>query len=193
MNVKTIADQLCERPAVPGFAFCGPSGRALALVRLLRPHQTARHGARRLYRARWTEQRTRPARSAGSLSRSCHRRGRRRRRRAQHVVRRRYRCGHDPHRDAANSPRQVSRLGALVFGLVLARRRSRALGFRDEPHGSRAFGRHHPLLYRRVHGVAEARARRRTSSSAAPPARCRRCSAGPRQPETSARAARSCS
>ena len=43
------------------------------------------------------------------LGSHCGSRNRRRgrcRRRAQYVVRRRYRCGHDPHRDAANSPRQ---------------------------------------------------------------------------------------
>ena len=41
---------------------------------------------------------------------------------------------------------------------------------------------HHLLLRRGLHDVAEALDRRRTSSSAAPPARCRRWSAGPRRP-----------
>ena len=80
---------------------------------------------------------------------------------------------------------RVSKVEALVFGVGPWRYRSRGSRSRDEPHSRRAVGRHHPLLCCRVHGVAEAGSRDRTSSSAVPPEHCRRSSDGPRQQEKS--------
>ena len=51
---------------------------------------------------------------------------------------------------------RISRVEALVFGARPWRYRSRGSRSRDEPHGSRAVGLHDPLLCRRVHGMAEA-------------------------------------
>jgi hypothetical protein len=51
---------------------------------------------------------------------------------------------------------KVSRFEALCLWSRSRRLRSGGSGFGGEPHGSRIVGRHHPLLYCRVHGVAEA-------------------------------------
>ena len=92
---------------------------------------------------------------------------------AQHVVRRRYRCDHEPHRDAAYSPRQGIPVRSSSLWTRAQRFRSSSSGVGDEPHSSRVVGRHDSVLCCRVHGVAEAdhatehRHRRRCRSTTA--------------------------
>ena len=105
---------------------------------------------------------------------SCHRRRRRRRRRAQHVVRRRYRCRDGSHRHASNPSRHGLAGRSACIRACSCRQRSRGSCSRAQCQGGSAARLHDLLLRRRVHGVAEAAARHRTSSSAAPPARFRR-------------------
>ena len=121
MNVKTIAHQVYERPAVPA-----PSHSADRLTErwrlsdFLALTKAARDAARCLHRARWIESAPWPASiRCRPLSRFLHRRRGRSRRRTQHVVRRRHRCGHGPHRDAANSPRQGFEGRGACLRLVL--------------------------------------------------------------------------
>ena len=158
MNVKTIADQFCERPAVPASSHSADRlaerWRLSDFFELTKPRVmllavfTAVVG---LISARVQLD---PLQALVAVL--CHRRRGRSRRRTQHVVRRRYRCRHGPHRDAADTPR----LGLEGRGACLWSRpwryRSRGSRSRDEPHGSRAIGLHDPLLCCRVHGVAEA-------------------------------------
>ena len=105
---------------------------------------------------------------------AVHRGRRRRRRRAQHVVRRRHRRGDDAHRRPADPARaRRARRGARL------RHDARGLlGGGARAAGELARGRaarlHDLLLRRRLHDVAQALRRRRTSSSAARPARSRR-------------------
>ena len=135
MNVKSIAGQLGERRA--GFASSSHSAHSLvghwSLPDYVRPHKATCDDACRVHRARRIEQRSSSTWSANHSCRgSCHCRGSWSRRCPQHVVRRGYRCGHDSHRDAANSPRQgLSVRGACPWTLSW-RFRSADSGFGDE-------------------------------------------------------------
>jgi hypothetical protein len=118
-------------------SFRSLAGWSLERARLRRPHKATCDDACRVHRARRIEQRSSSTWSANHSCRgSCHCRGSWSRRCPQHVVRRGYRCGHDSHRDAANSPRQGLPVRGACPWTLSRRFRSADSGFGDEPHST---------------------------------------------------------
>ena len=90
-------------------------------------------------------------------------------------------------------PGRITPSEALAFGLTLSFFSVMTLGMLVNWFAGGAARLHDLLLCRHLHDVAEALDARRTSSSAAPPARCRRSSAGPRRRARSRSSRCSCS